>query len=392
MIWRLFAIPALMSACALPCVGAYAADDLNFIVGADVSYESNLLARPDFLNPESDTVTRAYVGLRIDKPYSLQRFQLDVTGNAYRYENFSNLNFNGIDYRAAWLWNLTPRINGTLSAMRTEMPTAFDQTVGVVRNVQTDETYLFDIDGQISGGWHGLGGVSYQKRDLEAPQATAIPSYSADIWNAGVKYLFPSGNWIRGIQRWINGNYENRQPDLTTFTSNGFDGYDSELGISWAVTASSAVAGRLTYIDRQDNSFPQRDFSGMTGDVGYRWTPTAKIRFLFSGGRDISAYQTNFASYRVIDWLSIGENYAATAKISLRWRFYYANTDYRGPIVAAPALLRNDIDRSGAGGVEWRPTRTTLLGADLTYRDRSSNDPFATYDNTIVTVRASLTF
>ena len=62
-------------------------DVLNVITGGSVLYDSNVFRLPSTLSPQatlgrstkSDTLTTAYLGLRIDKPYAQQRFQFDVT-------------------------------------------------------------------------------------------------------------------------------------------------------------------------------------------------------------------------------------------------------------------------------------------------------------------------
>ena len=367
-------------------------DVFNVVVGADATYHSNIFARPDFLNPQSDTITKGYVGLRIDKPYGQQRFQLDATANAYRYDKFSNLNFDGIDYGAAWLWHLTPRVNGTLKASRTEVPTLFADSIGQQRNVLTTEEYLFDLDGQISGGWHALAGLSRRKEDYELPQATALPSFTADRGEVGLKYLFPSGNWISGVYRSIKGDYNNRLTDLVTFTSSGFDGYEVEGRGRWALTGKSTLLGRLTYLDRTDDSFPQRNFSGTAGDLRFQWTPTTKLRYIYGAVRDISAYQTNFSSYRKTDTLLFTGNWQVTFKTALSFRLSYSEVDFRGPVVALSTPERRDTERLARAGVRWAPTRTVELGADVQYNNRSSNNPFAAYDDTVVTLRGEVTF
>ena len=66
------------------CPLAYAAEAANdgdvfrAVVGGGTVHDSNLFRLPDFVDPQaalgqstkSDTVTNAYVGLRVDKPYS----------------------------------------------------------------------------------------------------------------------------------------------------------------------------------------------------------------------------------------------------------------------------------------------------------------------------------
>ena len=101
---------------------------LMVLIGSSVTSDSNvfhlsasddpqaLLGKPS----KSDRISTTYVGLRLDKPYAQQRFHLDITETAYRYDNFSFLDFNALQYQGAWQWHFTPRVSGTLAGDRTE--------------------------------------------------------------------------------------------------------------------------------------------------------------------------------------------------------------------------------------------------------------------------------
>src|SRR5436305_9330715 len=85
-------------------------DTLNVVAGETLSHDSNVFRVPSSSGPpagfssKSDVFNTHFVGLRLNKPYSLQRFQADVTKSATRYNNFSTLDTDTLNYRAAWLW------------------------------------------------------------------------------------------------------------------------------------------------------------------------------------------------------------------------------------------------------------------------------------------------
>ena len=111
---------------ASPAGGLPLEDARRIALGASVSHDSNFFREPGLLrDPQSETITTGFLGLRIDKPYAQQRFLLDATATAYRYDKFSYLDFDGLDYLAAWDWRLTSHLSGRLSAARTETPTQF---------------------------------------------------------------------------------------------------------------------------------------------------------------------------------------------------------------------------------------------------------------------------
>ena len=119
-------------------------DVLNVVAGASLTQDNNVFRLPDDASPapgfstKSDRISVGYAGVRIDKPYGQQRFQLDATGTYTRYNTFSFLDFGAFDYRGAWLWHLTPRVSGTLSAERKQALVPFTDFQSFERNVYSN--------------------------------------------------------------------------------------------------------------------------------------------------------------------------------------------------------------------------------------------------------------
>jgi hypothetical protein len=98
-------------------------DPISAIAGVSREYDNNLFLLES--GKQSDRVTKAYAGIQLDKLYSLQRFKVNYTLNAARYQKNNRLNFNSHNYDAAWLWSLTPRLTGKLYADRKESLNSF---------------------------------------------------------------------------------------------------------------------------------------------------------------------------------------------------------------------------------------------------------------------------
>ncbi|MEO7725870.1 MAG: hypothetical protein ABIS45_01295, partial [Burkholderiales bacterium] len=151
---------ALCALAGAPTQSAHAdqLDTVNFTAGSLLRYDSNLFRSPDgATGPKDDTANISYVRVAIDKPYSLQRFQLSATDTVTRYNAFTFLDNNALDYRAAWLWSVTPHLTGVLSADRTQTQVPFTLTNAGQRNVRTTNSRDFSFDGWVSGAWHLLG-------------------------------------------------------------------------------------------------------------------------------------------------------------------------------------------------------------------------------------------
>src|SRR3954463_3840476 len=74
------ALAAVAFAC--PC-GHAAARLLDVEIGGGVAHDSNVFRRPV---AASDTIKSGFIGLRLDKTYSRQRFFFDIKSTTYRHE------------------------------------------------------------------------------------------------------------------------------------------------------------------------------------------------------------------------------------------------------------------------------------------------------------------
>ena len=269
-------------------------DALNVVLGTSLTHDANVFRLPDDAPPptgfstKSDLISVAYAGVRIDKPYGQQRFQLDATGTYTRYNTFSFLDFGAFEYRGAWLWHLTPRVSGTLSAERKQALIPFTDFRSFERNVNTTDRRNFNLDGWVSGGWHLLAGASQSETKSEVQfQAEDSRMIAGE---AGVKYVAGSGSSVAVTRRSSQGDYLNRVVDPVNFFDNRFRQDETELKVAWNVSANSTLNGRLSALERRHEHFAQRDFSGTTGQLDYTWTPTSKLRLAFSARRDIEAF------------------------------------------------------------------------------------------------------
>jgi exopolysaccharide biosynthesis operon protein EpsL len=371
-------------------VGAPLEDARKVTLGASVSHDSNFFRVPSL--PQSETITTGYVGLRIDKPYAQQRFFLDAIATAYRYDNLSYLDFNGLAYRAAWYWHLTPRLSGTLSADRTQTSTQFQDTLGRQSNVTINETYAFNLDGWLFGGWHVLLGASQSNRTSEQSSLQRQPDYREFRGEFGVRYLFQSRSEIAAVRRRIEGDQDSQLiNNVIVLSTTNYQEDQSELRGTWNLSPQSVLTGRATYLDRRYDQTPQNDFHGTAGALGYTWLPTGKLSLRLSATRDIVPWQGSLSSnYRVSNTLSIAPTWQATARTSVFMSFQRTYDDYPSSSTVVPE--RKDTTSIAVLGLNWLVLRNLSLGANLLRQQRSSNDPLVEYDATVARLSASLLF
>ena len=377
-------------------------DTLNVTASSTVAYDTNLFRLSDSTplpaslgtSSKSDFITSASVGLKLNKRYAQQRIELELTETVYRYENFSFLNFEALDYRGAWFWHFTPRISGTLSADRKKTLIPFQDATGRTRVFQqalrTLENRRFDLDAMVSGPWHVLLGASQVDVD-DSRIVTGEQAYSALSQEAGIKYLAGSTSSISLLRRRFDGDYQQRI-DPINLLDNGFQEDQTELVARWAASGKSTVTTRIAWIERKHENFPQRDFEGVVGNLAYTWLPTGKLRLTAGARRDLSTFWDRlFSSYKTTNAVSVAATWEASAHVEAGVRLEYNSADYKGALVPGPPARRDDYYRAGMFAT-WSPWRNVVFRTSLDYYTRSSTSPGFDFDAAAGSLTASLMF
>ena len=378
-------------------IGDPFAEARHVMLGVSVSHDSNLFRFSDVLgDTPSETITTAFARFRIDKPYAQQRFFLDAGITAYRYDRFSYLDFEGLDYRAAWDWHLTPRLSGTLSADRTQAPTQFQDTRGIQSNITIIENYAFNLDGWLFGGWHVLLGASQIDRTSEQSALQPQPDYREVRSEGGVRYLFQSGSEIAAVRRRIEGDQDSQLiNNVIVVSDSNYQEDQSELSATWILTPKSTLTGRATYLDRHYDQVSQRDFSGTAGELRYVWLPTSTLRLILSGTRNIVPWRSLSSNYRASNTFAIAPTWQAAARTSVYLSLVRTYDEYPSPSSTTVDPDRKDTTTNAVLGLNWLPTRYVSFSASLQRQQRSSNTPpsaLVEYDTTIARISASLLF
>ena len=360
-------------------------------VGSTGGWNSNIFLTPN--NTQSVYYAAPYVGLIFDKAYAQQEFQANVTETFYRYSQ-SSLDASALAYSGAWLWHMTPGWTGTISGGRTASVNNFSQFQSTNGQSFVVTTYNsnFNLDGIIFGGWHLLAGGSFLQSN-NSQQFQALGSYREyGMADTGIKYVAGSGSWISAVNRWVQGDYFDQQPDPTTLLDNRYQEQENGLKSSWLITGKSTVNTRLSWLARRYQNFSQRNYSGPRGQITYSLGSAAdKLRLNVGYTRDIAAYLTDQSSYTITNTVSIIPSWQVSQKIAVHMDLERATWSYRGPAVSS-FPLRGDTVLSALLGADWTPLRYLALSASAQRSHRSSNIFADEYNDTLVNISASLKF
>jgi exopolysaccharide biosynthesis operon protein EpsL len=373
-------------------------DTLQFRAGETVQHDSNVFRLSDSASPQavigtptrSDTAAITTVGVLLNKPYSLQRFELDVHADYFRYRRFSNLNFTALNYAAAWRWSLTPALHGNLTAQQREFVdnSADVQNLGQL-NRRTERANLFDAEYEVAGGLRLLGGF-FDRTTTNSQPFTFEGDSSVQGAEAGLRYVFPSGTSMAYRFKKGSGDYPDRP--ASSFFATRFKDREHELRLDWPVTGKTMIQARLSNFDRAHQDLAARDFSGMTGQLNATWAATGKTTVTLGLGRELGSYQTGTASYYQGSQFFVEPTWKPTAKTAVRLRYEHGVRDYKGPLPGFPATNRQDRVSLGTLAFDWQPTRAVTLTLSLQRDKRKSTEPGFDYKNNSVSLGAQISF
>lgn len=360
-------------------------DTLQFKAGETLRYDSNVFRLSDSVNAQSvignasrsDTIAITTVGVKVDKPYGLQRFEFDINADHYNYKNFSNLDFTAVNYAAAWRWSLTPALHGNFTTDRQEFVdnTADVQNLGQL-NRRTDRYTLFDAEYEIDGAWRAVGGL-FERNSNNSQPFTFEGDSRVRGAEAGVRYVFPSDTSL--AYRFKNGRGEYPDRVISSFFASRFKDREHEFRLDWPITAKTTIQSKLSHFDRAHEGLSARDFSGVIGQLNATWIATGKTRVTAGITRELGSYQTLNTSYYQGYRLFIAPTWKPTEKTAIQLRYERGVRNYKGPLPGFFASNRRDTTNLGVLAFEWQPLRAIKVTASLIRDQRNSNEPGLDY-------------
>ena len=394
---------------ALPCAASAQAqnvpiaqdqDVFKLVAGYSLQTDSNLFRLPAGVDPTaligrssaSEQIGVTSLGLKLNKLYSLQRFELNAGIEDYRYQNFNYLSFTAVNVGAAWRWSLTPRLRGNLTYDRRETPNSYLDYQGFrARNQNTDTQTRFDAGYDIDGAWRVLAGATRADQVNLLP-VVALGDTSTASADLGLQYVFGSGSTLTYALKSSDGKFLNRALQQDTLLDDAYRQLDHEVRLSWLINGKSTADVSAAYIARTHPHFAQRDYSGFNTGVNVNWGLTGKSTLGASWVRELASYQTDSTNYSQTDRLSLAPVWQLSTKVALRARYELATRSFLGSPLGLPASGRRDTTHDASLSLDWQPYERVSLGASFLHSRRESNLPGLDYNSNIASVFAKFSY
>lgn len=387
-------VPLILSGAVL-FTGAAAAtegDVVIFTVAGTITRDDNIFRLPDDFNVAAftgnrrrgDTIRTTVLGLRIDQPWSRQRFILDARLLDNRYAYYDFLDHQARNYELHWKWQLGNRLQGDLYRSRTQQLTDFGDFRSPNRNMRSQTTTGFDARWWIHADWYVLGALA--RTDSENDTALRRPwDNTAATAEAGVLYRAGTGSEIQFVLRETDGEHPYRPAADYTLRVR-------ELRGLWNVSGKSVLRAQVSRVERDHPRSPQHDFRGANGRLSWDWQITGKTSLNVTARREISAYQDFYSSYVLTEGITVTPLWRPTYKTSVQLRLDRSTRDYLGDVNPLIGYHRKDTVRTAALTFGWMPLQSVNLAATLQRERRDSSDPSFQYRDRLVWLSAQFTF
>jgi exopolysaccharide biosynthesis operon protein EpsL len=319
---------------------------------------------------KGDTYRTTSLGFNLDAPVSRQRFQAGYTWNDNRYNRFTDLDNEGHDARAIWLWQLGNDASGQLGYTETSALASFAFTQSRTLDRLKTRQAFFNAAYLVTPRWRLQAGVRGLEQTNGDPQRQKF-DVNVRYTDVTLSYVTPANTSVGLSGRTEDGRFPN--PGGTV--DNAY--LQDSVGIvaDWTLTGASHVSARADRVRRRYANVPQQDFDGYTARAQYDWKPSGKLSLAAVAQRDIYPYLDIGSSFVLVKGVTLRPTLIVTEKIDVSGSFDYSIRDFLGNpgLVSGVSPGRTDRVRSATATVSYRPARSLVLSLSAQREGRSSN-------------------
>jgi exopolysaccharide biosynthesis operon protein EpsL len=371
-------------------------DRLQLRVSTTLTHDDNLYRQSNNYRQGSavigDRILTDQVGVRLDVPYSRQRFLVDLSAAQNRFARSSALDNTGENALGEWDWGVGNDWSGSVQAIQNRALSNLAYVSFNTRNIYTQRNltasadYLLDARYRLQGQ---LGTGSVTNSDVLKFNDTR-----QRFAQLGIQYLTPSGNALGVRTRIEDDTLPNNTALLVERVDNSYRDAILESYFDWRTSGVSRFSGHLGITHRGYNEFTDRNFNGVTGRVQYDWTPNDVSAMTAGLERTLYGILDLQSQFVITHGLDLKATWIPSPKITAQAGVYYSKSDFGGDAVTVSlqGAQRRDSNRGMNIGVNYDIRRWARLGLNYQYSERTSSLQFADYVDHTVSLSAQLNF
>ncbi|MBF5038010.1 outer membrane beta-barrel protein [Methylophilus sp. 13] len=360
-------------------------DTLQFSAAVNRTWDNNLFRLSN--NEISDQITTYNAGVKLDKSYSQQRFIVNLNYIDNKYQTNEFLDFNTLNYDAAWQWTLTPALTGTISSATSKSLAGFADFRSRVQNIRTNKINQFRAEYSPHKVWALIAGIT-ESSATNSQTFNAIPNFDFNAFDYGARYNFSSGTSVSFLGHSRSGEF-NRDLNALSLFDNGYTENEYEVDVTLKASGKSNLTTKLAYLSRNYDNFSQRDYDSWLGYVRYDVLLTGKLKFNAELSRTIGQFDTPYSSYTASDALTTSLSYFFSEKLTLGLNSRYAQRDFKNPVFSG-LPSRTDEEKSFGVALTWQPIKNVGLILNTSKSSRDASSGYNSFDYNDVTSSLTL--
>lgn len=394
--WLGRGVPMLGLLLVAPQASALWDDRLELYASEAVTSDSNVFRLSKDQNPEAvigrssknDLITTTTVGFNLNAPISRQRVQLGAAFNRNHYRRFGDLDNDGHDARAAWLWQAGDSLNGQLGYTESKRLASFLDIQGTRPNSLTTKRTFGNAVYMLTPRWELQGGLAEESRE-NGTAAFRNNDVDLSIADASLTYVAPSGNRIGLSLRQQDADFKNLQLTRNGVIDNNYLHRSVGVVTDWTITGKSHLNLRVDRVNRDFDQFGRSDYTGTMFRAAYDLKATGKFTLGVVAQRDVNTVYDDATDFVLARGFTVLPSLDISDKLKLSAAYDYSKREYLSNVFLTG---RVDHVRISSANLSYRPMRSLTLLLSGQHVKRSSNVPFEDTSANVIGLNARIAF
>jgi exopolysaccharide biosynthesis operon protein EpsL len=341
--------------------------------------------------PRDDTVSSTALNGHFEHDYSLQHLSANIALVHERYDEYDYLDNTAKGGGLAWDWAIGRHLTGTMAATQSESLRSFADSASTERSLNTYRRYFVDAN----YWWHPLWSAGIGARKITSrysDEASSGTEYDEDAVEAKITFRSSSSNRIALVVIGTDGSYPGRSELQASLFDSGYEQTSAQLQGDWRLSGQSRVNGYLGHTWRDYDHLSQRDFSGLTGRLGYDWLASEKVGIKLQARKEVGAESDLVDNHVVTTAISVDPYWNLSDEISLSVGAEFYRRDYRGDPEPgmSEAPPKNDTTQQLQAGCRYAPSRHFNVTLMVQKDQRDSRNTSREYSSTQTSVAGQL--
>lgn len=349
-------------------------DVFNPYASLTVTNDSNVYLLDDqqpAIGDRGDQYARLAVGFDANIRSGQQQYLLSGEFSPTRYNNHSEIDYNGAKAAAVWHWTASDVLNGTAGYRYSRTLRSFANQLAPKRIIDVrDENRVYGtVDRDLPENWKlGLRG-SYA--DVTFSQTTSL-DITRITGGATLSYVSRAGNTLGFDALVTNGNYK--------YSSiQDFNEYTVGPTLEWKFTVRTQLTGTIGYTERVYTNSTKPNYGDVTGRFTLTIADAGRGSLSASVYRELSNLGDEIAEYVVVNGLGLDPAWTLSNGLTARVHGGYEHRDFK--VVTGVASDRIDDVGNVSGFLDWPIGRHFKLSGGVTVERRSSTRYLQSYQD-----------